>query len=57
MVLLLNLASIDTVPPIAYYEEVEYLVALGEVPATLTWAVCSLVLNTVLSTSIIAKIV
>jgi hypothetical protein len=27
------------------------------IPTWLTWAVCSLVLNTVLSTSIIAKIV
>jgi hypothetical protein len=31
--------------------------AVIQFPTTLTWAVCSLVLNTVLSTSIIAKIV
>jgi hypothetical protein len=55
--LLLNLASVDTAPPIAYFEKVDDLVALSKAPTTLTWAVCSLVLNTVLSTSIIAKIV
>jgi hypothetical protein len=33
------------------------LLNLLQFPTTLTWAVCSLVLNTVLSTSIIAKIV
>jgi hypothetical protein len=57
--LLLNLADLAslTTPSAAYLDKVYDLSTHSAAPTTLTWAACSLLLNTVLSTSIIAKIV
>jgi hypothetical protein len=55
LTLIYNWESVDGQP--ARAGTLEQLLSLIQFPTTLTWAVCSLVLNTVLSTSIIAKIV